>query len=78
MVQFDDHRSVRARRRLSAANLIVDKLGYDGDFWRFLGGLNDNLSGVVAGVPARPVGRPGSALPGVTMEQTTIETDYVV
>ncbi|NTA83984.1 HoxN/HupN/NixA family nickel/cobalt transporter [Agrobacterium tumefaciens] len=31
---------------LSAANLIVDKLGYDGDFWRFLGGLNDNLSGV--------------------------------
>lgn len=32
----------------------------------------------VAGVPARPVGRPKSALPGVTMEQTTIETDYVI
>ncbi|MCF1449872.1 HoxN/HupN/NixA family nickel/cobalt transporter [Agrobacterium vitis] len=31
---------------LTAANLLVDKLGYDGDFWRFLGGLNDKLSSV--------------------------------
>lgn len=28
-----------------------------------------------AGVPARPVGRPKSALPGMTMERTTIETN---
>jgi serine O-acetyltransferase len=32
----------------------------------------------VVGVPARPVGRPHTALPGVTMDQTLSEPDYVI
>lgn len=31
---------------LTAASLIVDKLGFEGDFWSFLGEFNDNLSNV--------------------------------
>lgn len=31
---------------LTAAGLIVEKLGFEGNFWRFLEGLNDNLSSV--------------------------------
>jgi len=32
----------------------------------------------VAGIPARPVGRPHTALPGVTMDQSLGEPDYVI
>jgi serine O-acetyltransferase len=32
----------------------------------------------VVGVPARPVGKPHSALPGVTMDQTLSEPDYII
>lgn len=32
----------------------------------------------VVGVPARPVGKPHTALPGVTMDQTLSEPDYMI
>ncbi|SIR23582.1 serine O-acetyltransferase [Rhizobium sp. RU20A] len=32
----------------------------------------------VVGVPARPIGRPHTALPGVTMDQVLSEPDYVI
>jgi serine O-acetyltransferase len=32
----------------------------------------------VAGVPARIVGRPSSDLPGISMEQTIIEPEYMI
>ena len=32
----------------------------------------------VVGVPARPVGRPHTALPGVTMDQTLSEPEYII
>lgn len=32
----------------------------------------------VVGIPARRVGRPHSALPGVTMDQTLSEPDYMI
>lgn len=32
----------------------------------------------VVGIPARPVGKPHTALPGVTMDQTLSEPDYVI
>lgn len=32
----------------------------------------------VVGVPARPIGRPHTALPGLTMDQTLTDPDYVI
>jgi serine O-acetyltransferase len=32
----------------------------------------------VAGVPARPVGKPNTDLPGISMEQTIIEPEYMI
>ncbi|PSH62184.1 HoxN/HupN/NixA family nickel/cobalt transporter [Phyllobacterium sophorae] len=31
---------------LAAAGLIIEKLGLDGAFWTYIGGINDNLAGV--------------------------------